>query len=79
MSRTSRPRRLTAGLAATALALTTLGAGTAHAVPLSDPAPAAAGPLMNYVVNTKPTPGHIRKAEDSVKWAEGELKKIYEG
>ena len=73
MSRSPRSRRLAAGLAATALALTTLGATTAHAVPNADSAPAAAaaGPLMNYVVNTKPTPGHIRKAEDSVKSAGG--------
>ena len=68
MSRTSRPRRLTAGLAAAALALTTLGAATAHAVPSSDSSAAATpGPLMNYVVNTKATPGHVRKVEEAVK------------
>ncbi|MGW6201757.1 S8 family peptidase [Kribbella sp. NPDC055110] len=65
MSRTSRPRRLAAGLSAIALACVSLGAATtAHA----DPAP---GPLMNYVVNTKATPGHVRKTEDAVKAAGG--------
>ena len=78
MSRTSRPRRLTAGLAAAALALTTLGAATAHAAPLADPAPAATpGPLMNYVVNTKATPGHVRKVEDAVKAAGGTVVTSY--
>jgi subtilisin family serine protease len=28
---------------------------------------------MNYVVNTKPTPGHVRKAEDSVESAGGKV------
>lgn len=56
MSRSSRPRRWTAGLAATALTLTTLGAATAHAVPSDQASAAAPGPLMNYVVNTKATP-----------------------
>ena len=71
MSRIARPRRLTAGLAAAALTLTTLGAATAHAVPLSDPAAATPGPLMNYVVNTKASPGHVRKVEDAVRAAGG--------
>ncbi len=78
MSRSSRPRRLTAGLAAAALALTTLGAATAYAAPLADPAPAAApGPLMNYVVNTKATPGHVRKVEEAVKAAGGTVVTSY--
>ena len=68
MSRTSRPRRLSAGLAAAALVLTSLGAATAHAAPSAEPVP---GPLMNYVVNTKATPGHVRKTEDAVKAAGG--------
>ena len=67
MSRTSRPRRLAAGLSAIALACVSLSAATtAHA----DPAP---GPLMNYVVNTKATPGHVRKTEDAVKAAGGKV------
>jgi subtilisin family serine protease len=68
VSRTSRPRRLSAGLAAAALVLTSLGAATAHAAPSAEPVP---GPLMNYVVNTKATPGHVRKTEDAVKAAGG--------
>ncbi|TCC20727.1 S8 family peptidase [Kribbella speibonae] len=65
MSRTSRPRRLAAGLSAIALACVSLGAATTAQ---ADPAP---GPLMNYVVNTKATPGHVRKAENAVKAAGG--------
>lgn len=76
MSRTSRPRRLAAGLSAAALACMSLGAATtANAVPLDDP---AAGPLMNYVVNTKATPGHVRKAEDAVKSAGGTVLVAYQ-
>ena len=79
MSRSSRPRRLTAGLAAAALALTTLGAATAYAVPSSDSSAAATpGPLMNYVVNTKATPGHVRKVEDAVEAAGGTVLSSYE-
>ena len=78
MSRSSRPRRLTAGLAAAALALTTLGAATAHAVPSSDSSSAATpGPLMNYVVNTKATPGHVRKVEEAVEAAGGTVLSSY--
>ena len=78
MSRSSRPRRLTAGLAAAALALTTLGAATAHAVPSSDSSAAATpGPLMNYVVNTKATPGHVRKVEEAVEAAGGTVLSSY--
>ena len=76
MSRTSRPRRLTAGLAAAALALTTLGAATAHAVPQT--AAATPGPLMNYVVNTKASPGHVRKVEQAVKAAGGTVVTAYQ-
>ncbi len=65
MSRTSRPRRLAAGLSAAALVCISLGAATTAQ---ADPAP---GPLMNYVVNTKATPGHVRKTEDAVKAAGG--------
>jgi subtilisin family serine protease len=65
VSRTPRPRRLAAGLSAAALVCVSLGATTnAHAA--STP-----GPLMNYVVNTKATPGHVRKTEDAVKDAGG--------
>jgi subtilisin family serine protease len=65
---------LTVGLAATALVLTTLGAGTAHAVPAADSAP---GPLMNYVVNTKASPGHVRKVEQAVEAAGGTVLQSY--
>jgi subtilisin family serine protease len=76
VSRTSRPRRLAAGLSVAALACMSLGAATtANAVPLDDP---AAGPLMNYVVNTKATPGHVRKAEDAVKSAGGTVLVAYQ-
>ncbi|MGW7686596.1 S8 family peptidase [Kribbella sp. NPDC054772] len=67
MSRTSR--RLVAGLSAAALTCASLAAATtANAAVVDD---AAAGPLMNYVVNTKATPGHVRKTEDAVKAAGG--------
>ncbi|GAA1591832.1 MULTISPECIES: S8 family peptidase [Kribbella] len=67
MSRTPRPHRLAAGLSAAALVCVSLGAATgAHAA-------TAAGPLMNYVVNTKATPGHVRKAEDAIKDAGGKV------
>ncbi|HEY3560067.1 MAG TPA: S8 family serine peptidase [Kribbella sp.] len=65
MSRTSRPRRLAAGLSAVALACVSLGTAT------SSHAATTPGPLMNYVVNTKATPGHVRKTEDAVKDAGG--------
>ncbi|MFI6833233.1 S8 family peptidase [Kribbella sp. NPDC050241] len=78
MSRSSRPRRWTAGLAATALTLTTLGAATAHAVPSDQASAAAPGPLMNYVVNTKASPGHVRKAELAVKAAGGAVVTSYD-
>ena len=75
MSRSSRPRRLTAGLAAAALALTTLGAATANAVPLDEPVP---GPLMNYVVNTQASPGDVRTVEDAVRAAGGTVVTAYQ-
>jgi subtilisin family serine protease len=74
VSRTSRPGRLAAGLSAAALALTSLSAATAYAAPLDDPAP---GPLMNYVLNTKASPGHVRKVEDAVKHAGGTVLSSY--
>jgi subtilisin family serine protease len=78
VSPTSRPRRLAAGLAAVALTLTTLGAATAHAVPTSDSAAAATpGPLMNYVVNTKASAGHVRKVELAVEAAGGTVLSSY--
>jgi subtilisin family serine protease len=73
VSRTSRPR-LAAGLSAAALALTSLSAATAYAAPLDDP---AAGPLMNYVINTKASPGHVRKVEDAVTHAGGTVLSSY--
>ncbi|GAA1547930.1 S8 family serine peptidase [Kribbella hippodromi] len=76
MSRFSRPRRLAAGLSAAALACMSLGAATsAHAGPSAEP---AAGPLMNYVVNAKATPGHVRKAEDAVRDAGGTVLTSYQ-
>ncbi|GAA2819307.1 S8 family serine peptidase [Kribbella solani] len=75
MSRFSRPRRLAAGLSAAALVSMSLGAATsAHAGPAAEP---AAGPLMNYVVNAKATPGHVRKAEDAVRDAGGTVLTSY--
>ncbi|WP_329004332.1 S8 family serine peptidase [Kribbella sp. NBC_00709] len=74
MSRTSRPHRLSASLAAATLALTSLSAATAYAAPLDDAAP---GPLMNYVINTKASPGHVRKVEDAVKHAGGTVLSSY--
>ncbi|MFI7059671.1 S8 family peptidase [Kribbella sp. NPDC050124] len=79
MTRTSRPRRLTAGLAAAALALTALGTATANAVPTAEPTSAAAapGPLMNYVVNTKASAGHVKKVEKAVAEAGGVVVQSY--
>ncbi|RZU20324.1 subtilase family protein [Kribbella rubisoli] len=74
MSRIPRPRRVSAGLAAVTLALTSLSAATAYAAPLDDPTP---GPLMNYVINTKASPGHVRKVEDAVKHAGGTVLSSY--
>ncbi|MEV6265584.1 S8 family serine peptidase [Kribbella sp. NPDC051936] len=73
MSRTSRPRRLAAGLSAAALACVSLAAATEASAATPD----ASGPLMNYVVNTKATPGHVRKAEDAVKDAGGTVLTSY--
>lgn len=69
MSRTSRSRRLTAGLAVTALALTAGGAATAaaaQAAPLAE-----TGPLMNFVVNTRSDPDHVKQVERAVRSAGG--------
>lgn len=71
MSRTSRSRRLAAGLAVTALTLTAAGAASAaaaQAAPSAEP-----GPLMNYVVNTRADYGHVKKAEDAVEAAGGNV------
>ncbi len=79
MTRSSHPRRLTAGLAAAALALTTFGAATANAAPAADSSSSAAtpGPLMNYVVNSKASPGHVRKVEEAVTAAGGTVLQSY--
>ena len=77
MSPISRSRRLAAGLAAAALTLTTLGSAAAHAVPTDQASATAPGPLMNYVVNTKASPGHVRKAELAVKAAGGTVVTSY--
>jgi len=68
VTRTSRSRRFTAGLAATALALTAGGAAatSAQAVPTTE-----SGPLMNYVVNSKTYFGSVQKTEEAVKAAGG--------
>lgn len=68
MSRTSRRTRLTAGLAIATLAVASLGTSTAQASPLEE-----AGPLMNYVVNTKANPGHSKLAERAVEAAGGSV------
>nr|WP_238355204.1 S8 family serine peptidase [Kribbella sandramycini] len=44
-------------------------AGAAYAVPAASQA--EPGPLMNYVVNTKASPGHVRKVEKAVEAAGG--------
>jgi subtilisin family serine protease len=72
LSRSSRSRRLPAGLAAGALVLTSLGTATAHAAPQDTP-----GPLTNYVLNTKASPGHVRKVEAAVKAAGGTVLASY--
>jgi subtilisin family serine protease len=81
VSLTSRTRRLSAGLAAAALAFTTASAATAaYAVPLASAGSAgstATGPLMNYVVNTKASPGHVRKVENAVEAAGGTVVQSY--
>ncbi|MEU4606887.1 S8 family serine peptidase [Kribbella sp. NPDC023972] len=77
MIRSSHPRRLTAVLAASALALTTLGAATANAAPADASSAAAPGPLMNYVVNTKASAGHVKKVERAVTAAGGTVVQSY--
>ncbi|MEU4396111.1 S8 family serine peptidase [Kribbella sp. NPDC023855] len=83
MSPSSRTRRLSAGLAVAALAFAGAGSVTAaHAVPLSPSASAASaaepGILMNYVVNTKPVPIHVDRAEAAIKAAGGTVVKSYD-
>jgi subtilisin family serine protease len=70
VSRSSRSRRLAAGLAATALAFTAAGAATAAQAAPTAPA-ATPGPLMNYVVNTQADDGHVNKVEQAIKAAGG--------
>ncbi|MGC4937089.1 S8 family peptidase [Kribbella sp. DT2] len=83
MSRSSRTRRLSAGLAVAALAFTTAGAATAaQAAPFapstSTTAAAEPGVLMNYVVNTKATKPHVKKVEKAVKAAGGTVVSSYD-
>jgi subtilisin family serine protease len=83
VSRSSRSRRLSAGLAVAALAFTTAGAATAaQAAPFaptgSTTAAAAPGPLMNYAVNTKAGHGHVKKVEEAVKAAGGTVVQSYD-
>ena len=84
MSRNSRTRRLSAGLAVAALAFTTAGAATAaQAVPFapttspSASAAAEAGLLMNYAVNTKASLSHVRKVEQAIEAAGGTVVQSY--
>ncbi|ONI68002.1 peptidase S8 [Kribbella sp. ALI-6-A] len=83
MSRSSRTRRLSAGLAVAALAFTTAGAATAaQAAPFapSSGTTAAAEPgiLMNYVVNTKATKPHVARVEKAVEAAGGTVVASYD-
>ena len=83
MSPSSRTRRLSAGLAVAALAFAGVGSvTTAHAVPLSPTGTATAaaepGILMNYVVNTKPVPIHVDRAEEAIKAAGGTVVQSYD-
>lgn len=69
MARSTRSRRrLTSALAATSLVL-------AFAAPVGGAAQAATiaetGPLMNYLVNTRTDPGHIKQAQRAVEDAGG--------
>ncbi|MEU0090181.1 S8 family serine peptidase [Kribbella sp. NPDC006257] len=82
MSRNIGTRRLSAGLAAVALAFTAAGAATAaHATPYaptgSSSAAAEPGLLMNYVVNTKATGFHVKRVEQAVKAAGGTVVSSY--
>ncbi len=82
MSRTIGTRRLSAGLAAVALAFTAAGAATAaQATPYapagSSSAAAEPGLLMNYVVNTKATGLHVKRVEQAVKAAGGTVVSSY--
>ncbi|HET6293729.1 MAG TPA: S8 family serine peptidase [Kribbella sp.] len=82
MSRSSRTRRLSAGLAVTALAITAVGAATsAQAAPAapaaSSTAAAEPGLLMNYVVNTKADKSHVKKVEKAVEAAGGTVVESY--
>jgi len=83
VSRTIGTRRLSAGLAAVALAFTAAGAATAaQATPYapagSSTAAAEPGLLMNYAVNTKASPGHVRKVVAAVKAAGGTVVQAYD-
>lgn len=83
MFRSSRTRRLSAGLAVAALAFTTAGAATAaQAAPFapstSTAAAAEPGVLMNYVVNTRATKLHVKKVEQAVKAAGGTVVSSYD-
>jgi subtilisin family serine protease len=83
VSRSFGTRRLSAGLAVLALAFTAAGAATAaQAAPYapagSTTAAAEPGLLMNYVVNTKASPGHVRKVVQAVKAAGGTVVQAYD-
>lgn len=83
MSRSSRTRRLSAGLAVAALAITATGTVTAaQAVPVSPAGSSASaaepGPLMNYVVNTRADHGHVKKAEKAIAAAGGTVVQSYD-
>jgi subtilisin family serine protease len=83
VSRSSRTRRLSAGLAVAALAFTTAGAATAaQAAPFAPSTTSAAaaepGVLMNYVVNTKASKPHVKKVEQAVEAAGGTVVSSYD-
>jgi subtilisin family serine protease len=83
MFRSSRTRRLSAGLAVAALALTTAGAATAaqaapFAATTSTTAAATPGLLMNYAINTKAGHGHVQKVEEAVQAAGGTVVQSYD-
>ncbi|MDX6284246.1 MAG: hypothetical protein QOH03_5317 [Kribbellaceae bacterium] len=81
MTPRSRTRRLSAGLAVVALAFVGAGTAAAHATPVSatgsGAVAAAPGILMNYVVNTKPVPIHVDRAEQAIEAAGGTVVQSY--
>lgn len=78
MSPTSWIRRPSARATVAGLAVAALAAsGVTTAASAAPIAAAAPGPLMNYVVNTKPSLGHVRKAERAIAAAGGTVLQAY--